>query len=342
MTVTTLSDIAREAGVSVSAVSRVLSNAEGTRVSEETRARIHRVAKDLNYRPNFAARALKFQRTSVIACIVPDLTNAMFSELVHGVESCAREHDYTVLLSRAEVMLELDAALARLLGEGRVDGVIVQTLDATDPAELDALADAKLPVVFVNTVHPHHAGSVVLDDQRGAATATQHVIDLGHKSIGFIGGLEAAGSARRRLEGFVETMANAGLSVDPQWVTSVGYRHEDGIGALTAVADLTVRPTALVVANVNAAMGVLLEARRRGWAVPDQLSVVAIHDSWTAENTWPPLTTVKMPFYELGREAVKSVIERIAHHEGEDLVVSSPAPELMVRESSAPPAVDTN
>jgi LacI family transcriptional regulator len=338
--VTTLSDIAREAGVSVSAVSRVLSNAEGTRVSEGTRARIHRVAKDLNYRPNFAARALKFQRTAVLACIVPDLTNAMFSELVRGVESCAREHDYTVLLSRAEVMLELDAALARLLGEGRVDGVIVQTLDATDPAALDALSDAKMPVVFVNTVHPHHAGSVILDDHRGAATATQHLIDLGHQRIGFIGGLAAAGSARRRLEGFADTMASVGLIVDPEWVTAMGYRPADGMAALGSVMDAGVRPTALVIANVNAAMGALLEARRRGWSVPQQLSVAAIHDSWPAENTWPPLTTVKMPFYELGREAVKSVIARISQDDGIDLVVGSPAPELIVRESSAPPLAD--
>lgn len=337
---TTLSDIAREAGVSVSAVSRVLSDAKGTRVSAATRIRIHQVARELNYRPNFAARALKLQRTSLVACIVPDLTNAMFSELVRGVESRAGELDYAVLLSRAEVMVELDTAVARLLGEGRVDGIIVQTLDAADPSELEAVSQANLPVVFVNTVHPEHAGSVILDDEQGATTATQHLIDLGHQRIGFIGGLEAASSARRRLAGFHATMAKAGLETRPEWMTARGYRPTQGREALAAIMGVQEPPTALVVANVNAAMGVLMEARARGWSVPEQLSIVSVHDSWPAEITSPPMTTVKMPLFEMGREAVDSVIERISEGHGTDHVVVAPEPELILRESTAPPPVE--
>ncbi|WP_061961651.1 LacI family DNA-binding transcriptional regulator [Demequina flava] len=333
----TLSDIARLAGVSVSAVSRVLSDAEGTRVSADTRARIHQIADDLGYRPNFAARALKFQRTSVLACIVPDLTNAMFTELLRGIESAASAHGFTVLLSRAEAIPELDATLATLLGEGRVDGVIVQTPDSVDPASLSALSDEKLPVVFVNTVHPQHVGSVILEDAQASAAATRHLIGLGHSRIGFIGGLPAAGSARRRLAGFKEEMVEAGLPTDASTITDLGYRYVDGARALTEVMAVSEPPTGVVVANVNAAMGLLVEARRVGVRVPTQLSVACIHDSWTAETTWPPLTTVRMPLFEMGTAAVASVLERIQNGTSRDYVVDSPVPQLVARESSAAP-----
>jgi len=336
--VATLSDIARAAGVSVSAVSRVLSGAEGTRVGAETRRRIHEVAEELDYRPNYAARALKLQRTSVIACIVPDLTNAMFSDLLSGIESRARERDLTVLLSRAEAMPELDATLERLLGEGRVDGVIVQTLDGTDPMALRALSKKGMPVVFVNTVHPAHAGSVILDDEGGAAVLTQHMLKLGHRRIGFMGGLMASGSARRRLVGFTQTMEQWGVPVNPDWVTAGGYRPHDGERALAHLAETAERPTAVVIANVNAAMGALLEARRRGWAVPEELSVAAFHDSWSAENTWPPLTTVKMPLYEMGRSAVDQVTVSTGGGMAADEVIRTPTPQLVVRESTARPS----
>ncbi|WP_062467417.1 LacI family DNA-binding transcriptional regulator [Demequina maris] len=335
----TLSDIARVAGVSVSAVSRVLSGAEGTRVSDETRARIHQAALDLDYRPNYAARALKLQRTSVLACIVPDLTNAMFSDLLSGIESRARELDFTVLLSRAEALPELDASLERLLGEGRVDGAIVQTLDAEDPTALRALSKEGMPVVFVNTVHPDHVGSVILDDEEGAATATRHLLELGHSRIGFIGGLDKAGSARRRLAGFEETMRMVGLPVNPAWVTADGYRPAEGASALARIAALDDRPTALVVANINAAMGALLEARRRGWHVPTELSLVSVHDSWPAAHTWPPLTTVKMPLYEMGRAAVDQVTAKARGVTVADEVIRAPRPALMTRGSSAEPPI---
>ncbi|KRB36812.1 LacI family DNA-binding transcriptional regulator [Microbacterium sp. Root180] len=333
----TLSDVAARAGVSVSAVSRVLSDAPSARVSEGTRQRIHEAAAELGYRPNFAARALKFARTNVVGLVVPDLTNAIFTELMRGVEDEAHRRGYMVLLARAEEMLEDEEPIPRLIGEGRVDGVLVQVGDNMRPQDLESLVTGKLPVVFVNSIPPQGVGSAVLEDERGLRLATQHLIDLGHTRIALINGLPASDTARRREAGFRETMADAGLMVREDHVTRLGYDPRSGGVAMSELAALETPPSAVVVANVNAAHGALLEARRLGMTVPEDLSIVAMHDAWTAENAWPPLTTVRMPLYELGRTAMAALFERITAGTVADVVVSDPAPQLVVRESTGAP-----
>ncbi len=330
----TLGDVARRAGVSISAVSRVLSNAPEARVSPQTRARIQQAAADLAYRPNFAGRALKFARTNVIALVVPDLTNAFVTELMLGVEDEALERDYMVLLGRSEDLRPGGEMVARLIGEGRVDGMLVQVADSSSPAEVAGLVRADYPLVFLHSVQPGHRGSVVLDDEAGARLATEHMLGLGHRRIAMIGGLPQSQSAVRRARSFTATMAANGLAVGPASITRLGYYPADGRAALRVLAGSAESPTALVVANINAAIGALSEARRLGLRVPEDLSMISVHDAWTAENTWPPLTTVKMPMYEVGRAAVAALYDRLHGDEVADVVVRDPAPQLVLRQST--------
>jgi len=332
----TLSDVAARAGVSVSAVSRVLSEAPSARVSEATRQRIHEAARELGYRPNLVARALKSSRTNVVGLIIPELTSAIFAELMRGAEEEAHRVDYMVLLARAEGT-PVGEAIPRLVGEGRVDGVIVQVGDSMRAEDLAILREGTLPVVFVNSLSSEGAGSVTLDDALGTRIATQHLLDLGHRRIALIGGLPTSYSGQRREEGFRAAMTDAGLAVPDEHVTRLGYEPRASGVALAALAALDPRPSAVVVANVNGAHGALLEARRLGLRVPEDLSIVAIHDAWTAENTWPPLTTVRMPLYELGRAAMAAIHEQITTGTVVHEVVRSPEPELIVRESTAVP-----
>jgi LacI family transcriptional regulator len=334
-TMATLSDVAARAGVSISAVSRVLSDAPSARVSEATRQRIVDAARELRYRPNFAGRALKSARTQVIGLVVPDLTNALFTELMHGVEDEAAAHGYTVLLGRADDVRPGGDVMARLIGEGRVDGLVVQVGDGVAPAGLGELLDSPAPIVLINSSAPGRVGSVSLDDETGTRIATQHLIDLGHRRIAFANGLPRSFTAKRRRVGYREAMKAAGLEVPKGYETRLGYTEGDGRAALRRLMALESPPTAVVVANVNAAVGVLAEARARGFAVPHHLSVATVHDSWTAENTWPPLTAVRMQFYAMGRTAVRGVIERIETGVMADETIYDPAPELVVRESTA-------
>jgi LacI family transcriptional regulator len=332
----TLSDVAALAGVSISAVSRVLSNAPSSRVSGATRQRIEDAARELNYHPNFAARALKFSRTNVVALVVPDLTNAIFSELMRGVEDAAADLGYMVLLARAESMQPASATMAKLVGEGRVDGVLVQVGDNTMSEDLAGILDGRVPAVLINSRREDHVGSVILPDEAAIAVAVDHLAGLGHTSIGLVNGLPTTDSAQRRRVGFDHAMAAAGLPVDPRFVTSLGYDPKQGRDAMRTLAALPERPTALVVANVNAALGLLVELRTLGIRVPNDLSIVAVHDAWTAENAWPPLTTVRMPLYELGELSMVAIFDRIRSETIDDVVVTDPPPELILRESTAP------
>ncbi|THV29574.1 LacI family DNA-binding transcriptional regulator [Glycomyces paridis] len=331
-----LSDVAARAGVSVSAVSRVLSGDPSARVSAATRERVRRAADEVGYHPNFAGRALKLARTDVIALIVPDVTNALFAELTRGVEDEAVARGCVMLLARSEDMQPGGRMFDRLVGEGRVDGIVLQPRDGTDPQELARSVGERAPLVTIHQPIPG-ASSVVVPDALAARLATEHLIALGHRRIGFAGGLPASPTARRRAEGHLAALLGAGVPGVPELVTWRGYRESDGRASTAELLALPQRPTAIVAANVNAAIGVLAQARAQGLTVPRDLSVVAIHDAWTAEHTWPPLTCVRMPLYELGRIAVTTLAEAVdggpVVHRG----VDRPEPVLIGRESTAAP-----
>jgi LacI family transcriptional regulator len=334
----TLADVAAQAGVSVSAVSRVLSKHPSARVSEATRRRIFDAARDLQYRPNFAGRALKSARTRVVGLVVPDLTNALFAELLRGAEDEARECDYMVLLGRSDNLSAGGEVIGRLIGEGRVDGMVVQVGDGVPPAGLGEILASGAPIVLINSVYEGHVGSVLLDDVEGARRATEHLIQCGHVRIALANGLRRSYTARQRGIGFRSALTEAGLAPPGRaYETRLGYTATDGRAALRRLMDLSVPPTGVVMANVNAAIGLLAEARVAGIRVPRDLSVVSVHDSWTAENTWPPLTAVRMPFYAMGRAAVRAVIARIETGVTTDELISDPSPHLVVRESTARP-----
>jgi DNA-binding LacI/PurR family transcriptional regulator len=330
----TLSDVAALAGVSVSAASRVLSAAPNARVSATTRARVREAAAQLDYRPNFAARALKSQRTHVVALVVPDVTNAIFADLLRGVEDAAARLGYTVLLARTEGGPDRETVIPRLVGEGRVDGVLVQIGDEMPPEDLSSLLSGRVPAVLVNSTHRGHVGSVALDDEAAVEVATNHLIALGHRRIALMNGLPITDTARRRAVGFRSAMTAAGLTVPEEFVTDLGYQPAQGRAALRVLMALPEPPTAIVVANANAALGVLAEAHALGVQVPGELSIVAIHDQWVADSTWPPLTTVRMPLYELGTHSMAAIAERIATGEVRDERLTTPPPLLIVREST--------
>jgi LacI family transcriptional regulator len=242
-----------------------------------------------------------------------------------------------VLLARAESLRPASETIAHLVGEGRVDGVLIQVGDSMTTEDLASITEGRIPAVLINSRRSGGVGSVTLPDEIGARTAVDHLVGLGHRRIGLMNGLATTDSAQRRADGFASAMASAGLPVPPEFVTSLGYESDQGRSAFARFAALPERPTAIVVSNINAAFGALLEARARGIRIPEDLSIVAIHDAWTADNSWPPLTTVRMPLYELGKESMKAIFERIRSGAIEDLVVGDPLPELVLRASTSSP-----
>ncbi|WP_420110653.1 LacI family DNA-binding transcriptional regulator [Pseudactinotalea sp.] len=333
----TLSDVAARAGVSVSVASRALTGDPRARVNAATRERVRAAAADLGYQPNFAGRALRLARTEVLALVVPGITNSLVSELIRGVEDEASSAGYTVLLGRAEDIQPGNPMVDRLLGEGRVDGMILQPVGDMATSDIEHVFRFAVPTV---TIHREVDGvsSVAVPDAAGTAMATRHLAQQGHGRIGLIGGPRQSQTAARRESGFRDAMAAEGLDVHEEWVLREGYIDKDGARGLQRMMSLDVTPTAVVAANVHAAVGVLAEARRLGLSVPNDLSVMSVHDSWSAEHTWPPLSSVRLPLYEMGRAAVVSLLAEVGGRAaGDRHLVAEPPPILVERESVSAP-----
>ncbi len=333
----TLRDVARLAGVSISVVSRELNGDPVLRARDETRRRIQEAAKSLGYTPSHAARSLRLARAFAIGLLVPDVTNPIYDQLIRGIDDAADGLGYQVLLGRTERLQPESDFLRRLVGEGRVDGFLVQRMDETEAHAFAHLIEGSAPVVLLNS-RGSRRGSAVLDDAAGARLATEHLLELGHRDIALVGGDVHSHTGRARERGYLEAIKAAGMRRRSAWMLHSGYSTEAGGRAIRALGLAGGRrPTAVVVANVTAALGVLRGAREIGLAVPQQLSVVAIHDSWVADYAWPSLTTVRMPLYELGREAVRLLHLRLMGERAMDVTVDHPAPVVIRRGSTAPP-----
>jgi LacI family transcriptional regulator len=332
-----LRDVANAAGVSTSVASRVLTADRSARISPQTRARVRAAADAVNYVPDHRARALRSRRSGALALIVPDVTNSVFGELHAGVQEAARGATMAVLLSQMPASTTEHPTLASIVGQGRVDGVVLQRREEHDDRMLAQAINVELPVVLFNSTLRSHAGSVTLDDAVAARVATEHLVALGHTRIGLLGGRREHDAARRRAVGFRAAMHDAGLRIDRDWLVDAGWEAPAGESGLARLLAARRRPTGIVVASVNAAFGAAHHAAGRGIGVPAQLSLVSIQDTWMARVFQPPLTVVRMPLREAGETAARMLLDYLDGGELSDVVLTRPAATLIVRESTGPP-----
>lgn len=323
--------------MSVSVVSRVLNGDPAVRARPETRQRVLEVARELNYSANYAGRALRTARSRALALVVPMVSSPLFADLLAGATDAAEVQGYTLLIGRSDHVTMGSETLRRLVGEGRVDGFVLQRSDDLSDQALETLVANDARIVLVTSRTPGRRGSVLLDDVAGAKLATEHVISLGHTRVAFIGGIPSSDISQRREQGYAVALREAGLRRHEKWARRLGYSPEAAAQAAESLASMDPRPTALVVANVNGAIGAVTALRGLGLSVPGDMSVVAYHDEWVAGHTWPPLTTVKMPYYEVGVQAVESLLAQLAGAPARDIVVRDPPPILVLRASTSPP-----
>ncbi|WP_316778138.1 LacI family DNA-binding transcriptional regulator [Streptomyces sasae] len=333
-----LKDVADAAGVSMSVASRVLTADAKARIHPETRQRVLAVAAEIGYVPSHRARALRMSRAGALALIVPDVSNAVFAPLLAGVDQVAKARSVSVLLGQLNGPRAGRQELAALVGRGRVDGAVLQRREDFTDRMLASLLDIDVPVVLFNSRLEGHTGSVLLDDGEAARIATQHLLDLGHERLGFIGGTTRHDAAVRRLRAFRATMRAAGHPVGESAVVAAGWEAEAGATAAKRLLDTSSPPTGFVVASVNAALGAVSHAGRAGIRVPEELSVVAVQDTWMAEVYCPPLTVVRMPLQEAGAAATAMLLDHIDGSALTDQVLSAPVPELVVRGSTGQPS----
>jgi len=327
----TMSDVAREAGVSLMTVSRVVNDKQD--VSAATRQRILRVIEQLGYRPSGIARGLATQRTRTLGLVVPDIANPFFSDLARGAEHEAYAKGYNVFLCNTEEDTKREHSVLQSLEDKRVDGVVLCS-SRLGHDELRAALDYHSAVVLVNLpLHEDHVGSVLVDDVTGGYIATRHLLQAGHRTVGFLAGPPASQSGRQRAKGYRAALTAAELPYNAEWVRHcfpmVQGAQETACALLKDHSELT----ALFCYNDLVAVGVLQACTALGCRVPDDLAVVGFDDIALAALVTPPLTTCRVPRYELGVQAMRLLLDHIDGCPGEckEVILQ---PELIIRASA--------
>ena len=301
----TLADVAEAAGVSAMTVSKAINKKPG--VADATRQRIQQIAADMGYVPNLAARGLANWRTNLIGVVTHDLTVQYATELLRGIADELSESGHELLISATYQDPSREEVQIRRLAQGLADAIIlIAPIFGDETAEtIDAV---RVPVVVLDPRRVEEVSKrcpvVHVDNYTGSRAATEHLLDLGHQRIGYVGGDSSFDTADARRRGFIDAVSlRLGTKPSDGLMMESGFSQPDGFIAGVELLSRHDRPSAIVASSDVAAFGVIDAARSLGLAVPDDLSVVGFDDIPMAEHVVPSLTTVRQPLHEMGRSA---------------------------------------
>jgi len=332
----TIKDVAREARVSVASVSRALNG--HSNVTEQTRRRILRVAKELRYVPHGAARSLITRRTQTIGALLPDLHGEFFSELIRGIDLAARARGLHLLVSSSHGDAHEAAAAMRAM-QGRVDGLLVMSPHVDASSLRDNLPDG-LPLVLLNTpIRGRLYSTLNIDNFGGAFAMVRHLVECGHRRIALIAGPERNFDAAERLRGYRSAMEKFAPKM-PVLVLPGDFTEESGYRAGRKLLDLKQRPQAVFAANDIMAAGCLSALKEAGVRVPQDIALAGFDDIPIAHFVTPPLTTVRVRIAELGARALDRLASIIEVPGSDSNPVQMFDTELVVRQSCGMPAAD--
>jgi LacI family transcriptional regulator, galactose operon repressor len=321
-----LDDVAREAGVHASTVSRILNQRSDAPFLAETRERVIDAAERLNYRPHALARALKMATTRAIGLLVPSLRNPLWSEIIHGAFDGAWSRNYVLLLQEDSGDSRAAEAYRRLVSEGRIDGVLL--LNATPgSAFVDQLLRDSIPTVFANRALPGSGRNVVMDEGAGIEVALRHIAEAGHHLVAHIDGEANIETSVRRVAA-AETLARD-LELSLSIIRAPVDEH-GGFEAMTRVLALEPRPTACVISTINQVVGAAYAA----FKLENPPYLLSYDEEPILDYLPLPVTSLTMPLYELGFAAALALIAQIDGSPASDVVVET-KPLLNFRPASA-------
>ncbi len=331
----TIKDIARSARVSATAVSLALNNRP--RIGAETRERILRIAKELNYRPNIAARSLVSRKTQTIGLIITTITNPFYAELAKGIEDKAFDLGYSIIFCSTNEDLKLEEYHINNLRSKGVDGIIFSCVKNDDPNLLPLIED-QFPFILVNRRIQDPAlkkkiDYVVLDNFAGAYQAMEHLYRQGHRRIGVLAGAMDTSTATERTEGIKKFLKDHGVRWDPALFAACHYSKDRAYHATQKFIGMKLPPTAIFAENDYMALGSRDAILDAGWKIPDDMALIGFDNIGETGLKGVEITTVSHKRYEMGTLAVKVLVEKIK--EGSPRMANQIIlqPELIVRRS---------
>lgn len=332
-----IKDIARAASVSHSTVSRALR--DSPLVSAETTALIRKIAKEQGYTVSAVARGLVTRKTKTIGVVVTTIADPFVSEVVSGIEQTANDHGYSVFLADSYADPEREVRVVQSFAERRVEGIVV-TASRVGTIYLEILSELKVPIVLINNQRRgEFMHSVMIENVEASRQATQHLIDLGHRRIAYLGDQFGYQSDTERFAGYRQALEQAALPFLPELVVHGDGKPEGGVKAMEFLLGLPQAPTAVFCYNDMSALGALRCIHDSGLRVPADISLVGFDDLFFASYTQPPLTTVRQPRQRMGLLAMEILLKLMSGQDSTD-TIEVPA-ELIVRESTAPPREGT-
>ncbi|MEC1670715.1 LacI family DNA-binding transcriptional regulator [Bacillus mojavensis] len=332
---TTIYDVARKAGVSITTVSRVINHTG--RISDKTRQRVMNVMKEMEYTPNVHAAALTGKRTNIIGLVTPDISNPFYGELAKSIEERADELGFQIIICSTDYDPKKETKYFSVLKQKNVDGIIFATgIENHDSmAALEEIINEHIPLAMISQDKPLlPMDIVVMDDVLGGYEAAKHLLSLGHTKIACIVGDGSTTGEKDRIKGFRQAMEEANVPVDESLIIPTRFSLESGKEEAGKLLDRDT-PTAIFAFNDVLACAAIQAARIRGMKVPDDLSIIGFDNTILAEMVDPPLTTIAQPIKEMGQRVIELLVEEIeGKRKAKQKIVLSP--ELVIRHSTSP------
>lgn len=305
-----IKDVAKEAGVSIATVSRVLNDIDV--VNEDTKQKVKDAIKKLAYRPNIVARSLKTQKSSTIGIIIPDISNQFYPEIVRGCEDVANIYNYNIMLCNADLDVEKEMEALRILKEKMIDGVIYMS-NSIGQNIVDLIHELEMPTVLVETTDDEGIfPSVTIDNVMAAADAVKYLINNENKRIAYVGtSIEKSNALSKRYEGYKKGLEEMGIKLDKELIYFGGVKARDGYEGINTILDKGTEVNAVFCASDEIAMGVINALRDKAIKVPEDIDVMGFDDIYSASIFYPKLTTVAQPMYDMGSVSMRMLIKSI-------------------------------
>lgn len=311
----TIKDVAKKAHVAPSTVSRVI--ADSPRISVETKKRVRKAMKELGYHPNVNARNLAVRSSRAIGVIMPSaaetaLQNPFFPEVLRGIGTIAHETEYSLYVSTGGNDQQLYEEVKRMVYGHRIDGLILLYSRINDEI-MDFLVEENFPFVIVGKPYQKESHITYVDNDNVEASAdlTNHLIDLGHKHIAFIGGSPDLVVSTDRIDGYKKALKTAGHDIIDEYIIQDEFNRDSGKKAVHTLLNLQKPPTALVISDDMISLGVINMLDEFGLSCPEDISITSFNNLYLSELTRPPLTTIDIHIYKLGLQSAKCLIEQL-------------------------------
>ncbi|GAE32397.1 catabolite control protein A [Halalkalibacter hemicellulosilyticus] len=301
---TTIYDVAREAGVSMATVSRVVNG--NPNVKPTTRKKVLEAIERLGYRPNAVARGLASKKTTTVGVIIPDISSIFFAELARGIEDIATMYKYNIILCNSDQNKEKEIHLINTLLEKQVDGIVFMGSQITED-HVTEFKRSPVPIVLAATFDKElEVPSVNVDYQQAAFDAITHLIENGHENIGMVTGtLDDPVNGYQKFTGYRKAIEEAGLTFNENLVKIGDYTYDSGIEAMNQFLDSGEKPSAIFVATDEMALGVIHGAQDRGLNIPEDIEVIGFDNTRLATMIRPTLSTIVQPIYDIGAVSMR-------------------------------------